>query len=142
MARTINQLFAKTPIDRRKLGSTHCFFAKKRPRYICQIDGTLRLRANIFSTLPNNSHRVEDVYDVWVQALKSGTDRIYKSMYVKVSCSCPDFMYRWEYALWEAGAADIIYGNGQPPVDTNAARVAGVCKHLIFLLTTVKKRKW
>jgi hypothetical protein len=52
-------------------------------------------------------------------------------MYVKVSCSCPDFLYRWEYALWKNGAADIIHSNGEPPIDSNPNNVPGCCKHLL-----------
>lgn len=50
---------------------------------------------------------------------------------VKVSCSCSDFMFRHEYSLWKRGAADIIYGNGEAPDDTNPRLVPGTCKHVV-----------
>jgi hypothetical protein len=49
------------------------------------------------------------------------------------SCSCDDFMYRWEYALARKGGAEIKYGNGEPPGNSNPKLVAGVCKHVIAL---------
>lgn len=52
---------------------------------------------------------------------------------VKVSCSCPDFWARWEYALHKRGAADIVYSNGEPPVVRNPRMYPGCCKHLIAL---------
>lgn len=61
-------------------------------------------------------------------------------MYVKVSCSCPDFLYRWEFALEQVGAADIIYGNGEPPDDTNPKYNPSLCKHLVALRTKIKEK--
>jgi hypothetical protein len=48
---------------------------------------------------------------------------------VKVSCSCSDFMYRWEYRLWQKGAADIHYCNGEAPVTPGKP---ACCKHLVM----------
>lgn len=56
---------------------------------------------------------------------------------VKLSCSCPDFLYRWEWALWNAGSADIRYCNGEPPFQTNPRAVPALCKHLIKLTSDV-----
>ena len=51
--------------------------------------------------------------------------------HVKVSCSCPDFTFHGsEYMLAQRGAADIIYGNGEPP---QHPRKPGCCKHLVML---------
>lgn len=63
-----------------------------------------------------------------------------RSLNVKVSCSCPDFMFRWEFALAQAGAADIIYGNGEPPDITNADQRPALCKHLLALRALLKDR--
>lgn len=52
---------------------------------------------------------------------------------VKLSCSCDDFVYRFEWVLFNRGSADILYGNGAPPDDTNPARMLGCCKHVIAL---------
>jgi len=59
---------------------------------------------------------------------------------IKCSCSCPDFMYRWEWANNQVGAADIIFGNGDPPDIQNPGHVPGMCKHLLRLRTEIKRR--
>jgi hypothetical protein len=53
--------------------------------------------------------------------------------FVMVACSCEDFMYTWEYALAQKGAAAIEYSNGEPPGVRNPREVAGACKHLYVL---------
>lgn len=63
-----------------------------------------------------------------------------KQLDVKVSCSCPDFMFRWEWADAQVGAADIIYGNGEPPDETNPSHEIGLCKHLVALRKLIKER--
>ena len=62
-----------------------------------------------------------------------------KQMNVHVSCSCQDYMYRTEFLNAQAGAGEIIYGNGEPPtkVDNPGVRM---CKHLIALRDLVKKK--
>ena len=60
---------------------------------------------------------------------------------VKIGCSCPDHLYRWEYALTRKGASYITYSNGEPPIDTNPKLVPGCCKHLIALISAMKKQK-
>lgn len=60
---------------------------------------------------------------------------------VKVGCSCPDHLYRWEYALARRNASYITYSNGEPPTDTNPKLVPGMCKHCVALVTALKKQK-
>jgi hypothetical protein len=52
---------------------------------------------------------------------------------IKLSCSCDDFVYRFEWVLYRKGSADLVYGNGEPPDETNPARTLGCCKHIIAL---------
>jgi|ERR1700682_319139 len=52
---------------------------------------------------------------------------------VKVSCSCDDFKYREEWALWNRKAADIEYSNGDFPDMTNPQYRPYVCKHILAL---------
>jgi hypothetical protein len=59
---------------------------------------------------------------------------------VKLSCSCSDFTFRWEYALAQKGGADIFYSNGEPPVDRNPQMKPGCCKHLVALILMAKDR--
>ena len=63
-----------------------------------------------------------------------------KKLNVEVSCSCPDFMFRWEFALAQAGAAQIRYGDGSPSDSTNPQYKPGLCKHLIALRTLIKAK--
>lgn len=60
---------------------------------------------------------------------------------VKVSCSCEDHLYRWEYALARKKASYITYSNGERPKDTNPKMVAGCCKHCIALYATLRAKK-
>lgn len=59
---------------------------------------------------------------------------------VKVSCSCADFLYRWEVALHNKGAADIEYSNGAFPTMTNPSGKHATCKHLIALYNRIKNK--
>jgi len=63
-----------------------------------------------------------------------------KKLHVNVSCSCPDFMYRYEYALHKRKAADLEYSNGQPPDMTNPTQVVGQCKHLVALYLKLRNQ--
>lgn len=64
-----------------------------------------------------------------------------KRLNVKVSCSCPDYVFAgWEYANHTVGAADIIYGNGEPPNEKNPEMRVGLCKHLLALRTIIKEK--
>ncbi len=60
---------------------------------------------------------------------------------IKISCECPRFLYFWEYALWYHGAADIIYSNGEPPIDTNPQLRPSACKHLLTLMSWINQSK-
>lgn len=59
---------------------------------------------------------------------------------VKLSCNCADFVYRWEYALFKQGGADIQYGDGTAPTTTNPGLSLGACKHIIALDQKVRER--
>ena len=59
-----------------------------------------------------------------------------RKLNVKVSCSCPDYMYRHEWANTQAGASDVIYGNGEPSTETNPSNKVGLCVAKNTLVTT------
>lgn len=64
-----------------------------------------------------------------------------KNLNVKVSCSCPDYTFAgWEYANHKQGASDIIYGNGEPPIEKNPNLKPGLCKHLLALRALIKQK--
>lgn len=52
---------------------------------------------------------------------------------VKLSCSCPDFIYTWERALHKKGSADIRYSTGDDPDTRNPSHTPGCCKHCVAL---------
>lgn len=55
-------------------------------------------------------------------------------MRVKVSCSCPDFKYRQDWALWKSrGASDLEYSIDRFPAIRNPKLRIYCCKHLIAL---------
>lgn len=60
---------------------------------------------------------------------------------ILVSCDCERHCFVWEYALWSHGAAEIIYCNGQPPLETNANLIPACCKHLIRVMVTMRREK-
>lgn len=57
-----------------------------------------------------------------------------RKMDVKVSCDCPDFMYRFEVANNKKGASNITYSNGKDPNIRNPNKRPGICKHLLATL--------
>ncbi len=61
-----------------------------------------------------------------------------KKLNVKVSCSCPDFCFSWEYSNHLVGLSDIYYSNGEAP--TVKAYGPGLCKHLIALARHVQEK--
>lgn len=63
-----------------------------------------------------------------------------RKLNVQVSCSCADFLYRWEVALHNKGAAEIEYSNGAFPTMTNPAGKHATCKHLISLYNKIKAK--
>ncbi len=65
-------------------------------------------------------------YTTSVESLQGDKALLVKS-YVKVSCSCEDFTFMWEYALNRKGAANIHYSNGEPPQFKNLGLAPGCC---------------
>ena len=65
----------------------------------------------------------------------------YADSKVKVSCSCADHLYRWEYALVKKKASYFTYSNKEKPVSTNPRLVPGTCKHCIALYMTLRAKK-
>lgn len=61
-------------------------------------------------------------------------------LHVKVSCSCGDFTFRYEWALWNRGASDIEYSNGDSPDTTNPSYKPAMCKHAYALFNKIKDK--
>lgn len=77
-----------------------------------------------------------------IVAKKSSVPPLYKQQRVQLSCPCEAFVfYGAEYALWYHGAAQIKYGNGQPPIHRNPHLVPFMCKHLYKVAELIMSRK-
>jgi hypothetical protein len=61
-------------------------------------------------------------------------------LHAKISCSCGDFTYRWEWALWNRGAADIEYSNGDSPDINNPSYKPAMCKHALALFKKIQSK--
>jgi hypothetical protein len=55
--------------------------------------------------------------------------------------NCERFLYSYEYALWRRGAAEIRFGNGEPPNITNPRLRPGACKHFKRVYVFMKSAK-
>jgi len=101
-------------------------------------DGLPTATAKTYTPREYKSGRVVESHDKnrYVSSIKF----LDKKLNVKVSCSCPDYCFRWEYANHRQGASDIIYGNGEPPVETNPNLHLGLCKHILALRALVKQK--
>lgn len=93
--------------------------------------GRVYAYANTYSTkIFDKKHRV------WITKLLPKTYDTFiminpKYKNVVLSCSCPDFMYRHEVALYRRGGAEIEYSNGRLPKITNPKYRATCCKHCL-----------
>lgn len=77
---------------------------------------------------PSRHQQRIDILDEGVRDPKA------KGALLKFSCTCDNWKYVWEFVAAQHGAADIIFGNGDPPNVTNPSRVVGCCKHGYRLL--------
>jgi len=79
-------------------------------------------------------------YKTTVYATESGV-RLHRAR-LKVACSCDAHVY-WggEYALWRKGAADLHYGNGEPPRVRNPKLIPWACKHIARVLRQILNKR-
>lgn len=56
--------------------------------------------------------------------------------------NCERWKYMWEYSVWRKGAAEVIFGNGEPPNITNSRMRPAACKHIFRVRKGLRKRKW
>lgn len=116
MALTFKEIFRGTPTSR--FNSSE--FVRISKVKLTRKAGVVS-RAVSKSSTPGGS----DEYDTEIRFLPRGQ--------VKLSCSCDDFLFRFEYALYRKGSADIRHSNGEPSHSTNPAFTPGCCKHVIAL---------
>lgn len=101
-------------------------------------DGTTALNAFTKTKIPGQEVRL---YNQQIYCLPAGYSKsIIKAPGVVVTCNCPRWMFMWEVACFRHGCADIVYSNGQAPVQTNPTMRLGTCKHLIRVMSTVVSR--
>lgn len=104
--------------------------------------GLAALKCRTYSThdLDGKPKKKQDKYQTVVYATEPGV-RLHASK-LKVACSCPDHVF-WggEYALWKKGAADLKYGNGDPPSDRNPRLTPWACKHTARVLRQIINKK-
>ena len=131
---TYPQIVKRTP-TLRKENSKYAVVAE--PRFGYTADGHAFVAARTWTTKVKDSygHIVrkppEPKYVTVVEFLD-------KSLHVNISCSCPDFLYRFEVALSLKDAYQIEYSNGALPVVTNPALRAACCKHCIAMYSKIK----
>jgi hypothetical protein len=55
-----------------------------------------------------------------------------------VTCTCPDFKYRWEVANQRKGNSMLLQSNGNLPVITNPKMKQWMCKHALAAYDRLK----
>lgn len=63
---------------------------------------------------------------------------VHKSKKIHVTCQCYRYLYFYEYALHTVGASDIIYSNGEFPVEKNPSLIKSTCKHLLAVMMRIR----
>jgi hypothetical protein len=126
MGMTIKQVMAKTPLNRREWAKAVKLLEIKTRQ---NPDGYPMVLAKTLSTqtnkgLPKKKFNTNK-YVTTVEVLPKKQ--------VIVSCSCDDFLFTWEMALANKGAARHEYSNGAQPKDRNPLKIPGCCKHIYAL---------
>lgn len=60
---------------------------------------------------------------------------------VKVTCDCGNNLFQWEISNAYHGISDVIYSNGDFPIQTNPGLQPGVCKHILKALLFIVANK-
>lgn len=135
--------------DRRKQGLTARQLTQNVPNFVrinssyVSVQTQLRKRkeGNFYTilgksrTAPAKAGDTASKHQQRVDILEEGTkDPKSKGARLKVSCTCENWVFMWEFAAAKYGGADIIFGNGDPPIVTNPRHVVGCCKHLYRML--------
>lgn len=138
MPRTVNQLL-KTVSPNRKEKAKYVVLVNVKPGYLK--NGAPKLNATAYTThnadgTPNREktrHRLVVYATDPNQRLRDGN--------VKVSCSCSDFMFTYEWVLKQLGAADLVHATDEDPGVRNPKHTPGVCCHLYRLLVEIAKAR-
>lgn len=133
---SLNGLIKSTPRLMKENG-TECYVNSVRRGKTPK--GLPYISANVRHKDPMRPNKTVRIHKPMIVGLDDPFKPISKQKRVLVSCPCENFVFMWEYADAEHGAARIIYGNGEPPSFTNPGHAPGLCKHLIALATQIKR---
>lgn len=131
----LNTILKNTPRMMHENGAEcaiHSFKRTKTPIGLPVVQSKVEHRDSL---RPNATRRL---HEVTVIGLDDPSKPISKQKRIMLSCPCENFVFQWEYALAEHGAARIIYGNGEPPSFTNPGHLPGCCKHSVAVLRKIK----
>jgi hypothetical protein len=126
--RSFNQILAGSEMGRRSRAHT---VRTKPPITTKDEDGNDILIYNFKSSPSTTGLRQRGYARFFIP--KKPTKKKLGDLPVELSCSCPDFKYRWEVANNKVGSAQIFHSNGKKPNQTNPTMRPGLCKHLIAL---------
>lgn len=133
---TIKQLAKRTSEDRKQRALYVKIIAMKAGR---TPEGLGFVAAKTYSTHTVNS-KGELVRNPSPTRYVSMITFIDKKLHCKVSCSCDDLLFRWEFANAEKEAGDIEYSNGEAPNTTNPELKPSLCKHIMALYTKIQPK--
>lgn len=132
---TLTQLMRNTPLLMRE-NATECYVRNYKRTKTGKALPVIMAKVRHKDPL-RPSKEVRD-YEVMFVGLDDPNKPISKQRRVMVSCPCANYVFMWEYANAEHGAARIIYGNGEPPDYTNPTHTPGLCKHAMALALKIK----
>ncbi len=133
---TLDQIARRTN-NFRRMGSKFVRFTDTKKGYLSNGNGYIA--AASYST-----HRIDSAGRAYVNQQPSKYVTVFEfldtQLHVNISCSCEDNTYRWEWALWNRGAAEIEYSNGDAPDIRNPTYKAACCKHAYALYQKIKPK--
>ena len=101
------------------------------PFFIAQTYSTKVYDPKLKTMVPNP--RVNERYLTEIHTLD-------KKGHIELSCSCPDFLFRHEVALFDKDAAQVEYSNGDYPKITNPLLKPTCCKHCLSFYTLLHSK--
>jgi hypothetical protein len=139
--------------DLQKMFTTKSRTVKIKPRHGSNptVDGPVEIKlktgpfilAKTITSIPGQKPRKHNQVIYLNKFMTSTEDLLPKLSKEKIrcTCDCARFVYNWEYALARRKAAEIKFGNGEPPVKTNPRMIPAPCKHLVKVLTRIIAKK-
>lgn len=141
--RTLNleNIWRRTP-DVYKQRATNYAKFKSLKRRVSKADGRTVILSVIYTTHDHNGNKKENPDLHYQQVIQLQPHKKIWNSKCKVSCSCLDFLFMDEVALFKSANTDIMFSNGELPVIKNPSMRKQYCKHLVKLVVTLKQRGW